>query len=84
MRWPWRQREPMDPDHGRDELGRLHDGDRVRPAGWDGWGDVIPGYQALTEPTQILPTVDHPTLVDSGSTLLTPAQQFRGNGGGVR
>lgn len=83
MRWRWWRHKPTPgehtswPDHGRDLAGRLHDGDQVRPAGWDGWHDLLPGYEALTEPTQILPTIDHPSLVDS----MTPAQQWRGRGG---
>lgn len=31
MRWRWWRPEPVDPDHGRDPLGRLIDGDTVRP-----------------------------------------------------
>lgn len=84
MRWRWWRPEPVPgkhaswPDHGRDSAGRLVDGDTVRPDGWRGWADLLPGHQAdpgreaLTEPTQV---VYH-------QPLMTRGQQWRGSGGG--
>lgn len=71
MRWPWRRREPVDPKHGRLPDGRLIDGDIVRPEGMDRWAGLLPGREALTEPTQFLPA-DRP--------LMTPGQRWRSRG----
>lgn len=89
MRWRWWRPEPMPgedehrswPDHGLDESGRLIDGDNVRPDGWHGWQrDLLDAEVAeaaareiVREPTQLLPTLT--------AMHLTPAQQWRANGG---
>jgi hypothetical protein len=68
MRW-WRRRRAA-PGTGRDQQGRVYDGDRVRPDGLPSWHDLLPARAALNEPTQIL---DRP--------LMTRGQRYRANGG---
>ncbi|MGH3678719.1 MAG: hypothetical protein ACRDT2_00060 [Natronosporangium sp.] len=74
MRWR-RRHEPIDPNHGRDRSGRLIDGDRVRPPGWDRWRDLLDTPPAaLVESTQIVPTLQQ-------APLMTHARQWRSSGG---
>lgn len=68
LRW-WRRRKP-EPGSGRDERGRLIDGDRVLPAGAERWADLLPGRYAANQPAQLPPVPEE----------AIPAQR-RGNGG---
>jgi hypothetical protein len=71
MRLPWRKRRSPEPDHARDDSGRLVDGDTVRPPGWPGWADALAARPADTwhGPTMLLPPV--------GGPLLTRGQRWR-------
>jgi hypothetical protein len=64
MRLRRRKRSNPEPEHGRDEFGRLVDGDTVRLPGWPGWTDALAAHPA--DPwhgaTMILPTVGGPLL----------------------
>lgn len=64
--WPWRRY--ANPGSGRDEFGRLVDGDRVPPPIRQPAGDPASG---LDGHTMLLP-------------IITPAAQLRGQGGGWR
>ena len=76
MRLPWRKRQTPEPDHARDETGRLVDGDAVRPPGWPGWTDALAARPA--DPwhgsTMLLPML--------GGPLLTRGQRWRADQAG--
>lgn len=72
-----RRRKSPEPDHARDETGRLMDGDTVRPPGWPGWTDALAARPAdpWHEPAMILPVVTAPLLTRGQRWRTDPARR---------